>query len=80
MIRRIAASVLLAAFAAFLGIPDLGGAKIGFAPTSPIAAVPEPETDAMLLAGLCLITPAARRRTQCIGTIRGRPARPDSEG
>ncbi|AOF82323.1 PEP-CTERM -sorting domain protein [Methyloversatilis sp. RAC08] len=52
------------ALAAFLGIPDLGGAQVGFALTSPVAAVPEPETYAMLLAGLGLITLAARRRTQ----------------
>ncbi|MCQ9378015.1 PEP-CTERM sorting domain-containing protein [Methyloversatilis sp. XJ19-49] len=52
------------ALAAFLGIPDLGGAEVGFALTSPVAAVPEPETYALLLAGLGLITLAARRRTQ----------------
>ena len=54
------------ALAAFLGIPDLSGAKMGFALTSPVAAVPEPETYALLLAGLGLITLAARRRTQRI--------------
>ncbi|WP_373691452.1 PEP-CTERM sorting domain-containing protein [Methyloversatilis sp.] len=52
------------ALAAFLGIPDLGGAQVGFALTSPVAAVPEPETYALLLAGLGLITLAARRRKQ----------------
>jgi hypothetical protein len=54
------------ALAAFLGIPDLGGARIGFALTSPVAVVPEPENYAMLLAGLGLITLAVRRHTQRI--------------
>ncbi|MBP6095406.1 MAG: PEP-CTERM sorting domain-containing protein [Methyloversatilis sp.] len=54
------------ALAAFLGIPDLSGAKMGFALTSPVAAVPEPETCALLLAGLGLVTLAALRHTQRI--------------
>ena len=50
-----------------LAIAKLGAAQLlargGFALTSPVAAVPEPETYALLLAGLGLIGMAARRRT-----------------
>jgi hypothetical protein len=46
---------------AFLGIPDLSGAQLGFALTNP-QPVPEPETFAMLGLGLALLGLAARRR------------------
>jgi len=47
---------------AFLGIPDLSGAQLGFALTNPLP-VPEPGTYAMLGIGLAMLALAGRRRT-----------------
>lgn len=55
-----------AALNSFLGIPDLGGAQLGFALTSPVAAVPEPGTYAMMVAGLGAIALMVRRRRQAM--------------
>ena len=55
-----------AALNSFLGIPNLAGAQLGFALTSPVAAVPEPETYAMMIAGLGAIAVMARRRQQAL--------------
>lgn len=49
------------ALVTFLGIPDLGGAQLGFALTNPLP-VPEPETYAMMGAGLVLLAFARSRR------------------
>lgn len=51
------------ALVSFLGIPDLGGAQLGFALTNPLP-VPEPETYAMMAAGLVLLAVARSRRKQ----------------
>jgi hypothetical protein len=50
------------ALAAVLGIPDLGGATVGFALTNPLP-VPEPGTYAMMAAGLGLLALANGRRS-----------------
>lgn len=52
-----------AALTTFLGLPNLTGAEIGIANTIPItAAVPEPSTYLMMLAGLGLVALLARKR------------------
>lgn len=55
-----------AALNSFLGIPNLAGAQLGFALTSPVAAVPEPESYAMMIAGLGAIALMVRRRRQAL--------------
>ena len=51
------------ALVSFLAIPDLGGAQLGFALTNPLP-VPEPETYAMMGAGLVLLAFARSGRRQ----------------
>ena len=55
-----------AALNSFLGIPNLAGVQLGFALTSPVAAVPEPESYAMMIAGLGAIALMVRRRRQAL--------------